>query len=125
MRAILFDATGVLCVGDGPNVAVFDFIESVRNRYTIGMLTNLSSDAVEHFVGPLYMDYFDVILTPDKLGSMKPSRESFERACDIMSIEPSEILFIDDTESNIQSASDIGIQTLKYTGQDLMKAIST
>lgn len=56
---------------------------------------------------------------------LKPDRAIYERVVSEVGLQPSEIMFIDDSMSNIEAASALGIKALHYTqGSDLKALIN-
>ena len=53
-----------------------------------------------------------------QLKTQKPGKEFFRKAIEGIGLDPSEMLLIDDSTANLQSAGELGIQTLQYF-QDL------
>lgn len=56
--------------------------------------------------------YFDGVVTSFEAKSMKPDSRIFEYACRKLNITPSETLFIDDSQSNLDTAAALGFDTL-------------
>ena len=63
------------------------------------------------------MNYFDGRIISSDIGIRKPSREFFEYMLEILGYAPEEILLIDDQDINIQSASKLGIVSIKYENE--------
>lgn len=51
-------------------------------------------------------------------GFVKPSKESFENLLDVINIDPSEIIYFDDSQENIEVARSFGIQGYIYEDVD-------
>ena len=65
-----------------------------------------------------------------KVGVMKPNREIYAAAFrfaqdSVPGIEPSEVLFIDDLEENVQGAKDFGFQSVQYSFDEHEKLLDT
>lgn len=56
-------------------------------------------------------DYFDGMVTSFEAGIMKPDEKIFTFACDKFGIKPSETLFLDDSQANLDAAAKIGFAT--------------
>ena len=59
-------------------------------------------------------DIFDTFFTSCWLGVLKPSRQIYERALGMSQAEPSEAVFIDDREHNLETARGLGMHTILY-----------
>ena len=57
-------------------------------------------------------DYFDGMLPSFEAGVQKPSPRIFEIACKLFDIKPEHTLFIDDSQTNLDTAADLGFHTL-------------
>ena len=68
--------------------------------------------------------YFDSLYLSYKLGVMKPNKKIFQYIIDNEKIQPSESLFIDDGERNINAARLLGFKTLcPINGEDWTKEL--
>jgi putative hydrolase of the HAD superfamily len=65
---------------------------------------------------------FDPIVLSWKVGSSKPQGRIFEVLIETLSMDPSEILLIDDVAANITAAKDLGLQGLLFTDAETLKA---
>ena len=50
-----------------------------------------------------------------QMGSMKPSRECFDDAVRTIGCEPGEIVFLDDSQTNVDAARDRGLRAFRVT----------
>lgn len=58
---------------------------------------------------------FDVIVESSKAGCRKPDPRFYEIACELLDIEPSEAVFLDDLGINLKPAKAMGMTTIKVT----------
>lgn len=56
-----------------------------------------------------------------RTGKLKPDRAAFEQVIAYYDCEPDQILFLDDTPSNIAAASRLGLHTRLVAGQDSLR----
>ena len=61
------------------------------------------------------MEHFDVIVESSKAGCRKPDPRFYEIACELLGIEPSEAVFLDDLGINLKPARAMGMTTIKVT----------
>ena len=61
---------------------------------------------------------FDAVLEAAKMGELKPAVRSFERAAEAVGVSPSECLFVDDLQSNLDGARRAGMHTLLFDVTD-------
>lgn len=59
------------------------------------------------------MDRFDVIVESSKVGIRKPETRFYELACDLLGVQPSECVFLDDLGVNLKPAAAMGMRTIK------------
>lgn len=67
------------------------------------------------------LDLFDVIVESSKVGVRKPDPRFYEMACELLEIEPSEAVFLDDLGVNLKPARAMGMTTIKV--QDPAEAL--
>jgi putative hydrolase of the HAD superfamily len=65
---------------------------------------------------------FDPIVLSWKVGSSKPQGRIFEVLIETLSMDPSEILLIDDVAANITAARELGLQGLLFTDAESLRA---
>ena len=64
------------------------------------------------------LEYFDVVVESSQAGHRKPDPEFYRIACDLLGIEPSEAVFLDDLGINLKPARAMGMQTVKVADPD-------
>lgn len=65
------------------------------------------------------MKLFDVIVESSQVGVRKPEPEFYRIACDLLSIEPHEAVFLDDLGVNLKPAKAMGMTTIKVVDPDV------
>jgi HAD superfamily hydrolase (TIGR01549 family) len=55
------------------------------------------------------MDYFDIIVTGDDVTNHKPSAEGIRKVVNMFALEPTEVLMVGDSVSDIKAARDAGV----------------
>lgn len=100
---------------DGIPVRRLADLRGLRKRFRLFMLSNTNpimwdTEIKRQFEGEGLRidDYFDGIVTSFQAKSMKPSAEIFRYAERHLGIEPSETLFLDDSEANCEAARRLG-----------------
>jgi putative hydrolase of the HAD superfamily len=61
---------------------------------------------------------FDHIVESSKVGCRKPEPRFYEIACELVGVEPSECVFLDDLGINLKPAAAMGMTTIKVTAAD-------
>ncbi|MBX5327519.1 MAG: HAD family hydrolase [Candidatus Bathyarchaeia archaeon] len=90
-------------------------IELKRRGIKMGIITNgLQSDLAKLLAKTgLNTNAFDIIITVDPIGFMKPEREIFHHALEKIQVLPKEALFVGDTiEYDYKGAKNAGLQAL-------------
>ncbi len=99
-----------------------EMVEAVRRcgeRLKTGLLTNnVVSMRAEEMSGAsdphaAVLGLFDVIVESSRVGTRKPDPAFYEHACALLSIEPSEAVFLDDLGVNLKPAKAMGMRTIK------------
>lgn len=66
----------------------------------------------------LIMERFDAIVESSKVGVRKPEPRFYEIACDMLSVSPTECVFLDDLGINLKPAAAMGMRTIKVVHAD-------
>lgn len=98
---------------------IIAIVEQLRMQgYQVGILSDQTHwldelDERDHF-----FDKFDYIFNSYKLGKGKREPVLFTEVTRQLDLSPEQILFIDDSKSNIQRAREAGWQTIHYLSKD-------
>lgn len=94
-----------------------DFYWELKNAgYSIYILSNFSAEGIMH-VRARY-DFFqaaDGIVISSDVRMVKPEFDIFYHIRDTYGLNPAETVFIDDSKANIDTAREIGFQTILFT----------
>lgn len=80
------------------------FATSKRRKYSEMILEHLG-----------VLDYFMVRIGPDDVSKPKPDAEAVLKACELLSVTPSQMLFIGDTHFDVLAARNAGVRCLCVT----------
>ena len=104
------------------NQPIFDLIVSnLKASYKIGLLSNANKGVVERKIPKDLLQLFDIIVISGEVGFVKPDPKIFKLSADELGIELEEMVFIDDLSVYVNSAKELGINTIHYTGFDNFK----
>jgi putative hydrolase of the HAD superfamily len=96
---------------------VLGFVREVRQAgRPVGLATNSTSDLRDDLVRFDIEHEFDTVISSAELGIHKPSREFFVAACAAVGTSAEMVLFVDDTDRNVQGARAAGLSAMRYTG---------
>ncbi|MGH7157041.1 MAG: HAD family hydrolase [Candidatus Saccharimonadales bacterium] len=105
------------------NQLLFDYIrDRIKPKYKLGILSNIAMPDWfrEHF-SEQELSLFDDILLSSEVGMVKPEPEIFRLSAKRLKVEPSECVFIDDREPNIEVAKSLGMEGIFYQDFQQMK----
>jgi putative hydrolase of the HAD superfamily len=99
-----------------PNAAVLELISSLRvSGLTISLASNQQRHRAGYMINHLgYERLFDHLFFSYDLGHKKPSKEYFIASLSRLEMEPSEVLFIDDHQANVDSALGVGLNSERF-----------
>ena len=93
-----------------------------KKGYRVLILSNLSSKTVYECHRCLhFMNYVDGGILSFMEGVIKPEREIYDRLIERYFIEPSEAVFIDDTQRNIDMALKVGLHGIVFENYEQAK----
>jgi putative hydrolase of the HAD superfamily len=110
------DVLGLLTGDVRPEmVAALDAVKSAGLK--VACLTNNVVEDASSRSAELAAVYarFEVVVESSKVGVRKPEPRFYEIACELLAVEPSECVFLDDLGINLKPAAAMGIQTIKVT----------
>ncbi|MCU1502275.1 MAG: putative hydrolase [Ilumatobacteraceae bacterium] len=96
-------------------VALLDELKA--SGYRLACLTNNiggqhSSNERSETIAAI-MARFDVVVESSKIGVRKPEVQFYETACNLLGVDPSECVFLDDLGVNLKPAAEMGMTTIK------------
>jgi len=126
IQVIAIDLNGVLFPTPRQiNHTVMKFVEECKDfGYRLVIASNASKGSFEWRNGKYnIMRIFDGRIISSDIGMRKPSKEFFKYMIDVLGFNSNEILFIDDSARNIESAESLGIKCMKYKGEKTLDKI--
>ena len=100
------------------NDQVINIAKSLKKQgYKIGYLSNTEIPALDFFNKQNY-DFLDVSVFSCLEGYIKPEKEIYEIILNRLGVQPEEVIFIDDKETNIEGGKKLGINTILFTNAD-------
>jgi putative hydrolase of the HAD superfamily len=130
-----FRATMARQVGIGPadwsrvikntellNIELLAYIEQLRATYKTAILSNANKGVLDRIIGEEWLQKnFDEIVVSAEVGIAKPDERIYQLVIDRLGVAPEECLYIDDRESFLVPASQLGMSTLLYENFDTVK----
>lgn len=98
------------------NKDLLDYSQTLRPRYKVGLLSNISKETLGSYFTPAERErYFDDVVASSEVGMIKPHPEIFELACQRLGVDTSESIMIDDSAYNCDGARSVGMRAVVYT----------
>lgn len=97
-----------------PNHEMIDAAKRIREHYKVGLLTN----NVKEWGGwrDLYpTDLFQVVIDSSEVGIRKPDPAIYRLACERLGVAPGRAAFVDDIETNVEGAREVGLTAIRFT----------
>ena len=99
-----------------------EIINQLKNNYQVVLMNNEGSEWNDFRIKEFHLDkIFDKLLSSCIIGEKKPDKNYFKKALKILKIRPEEFLFIDNTLKNVESAKELGIQTIWFKNPAQLK----
>jgi len=104
------------------NQEMIELIKTLRkNGHKIGMLSNNSTKVNEKIKKDGIDKFFDVILISEDIGYMKPDPKVFEIFLEKLDVKSEELVFIDDTDINLNTADNVGFTPILFKNIEDLK----
>ena len=110
------DAREVMaCLSGEIRQEMVEAIRRCKERLLTGLITNNVASMSDEPVNMMTMvdGLFDVVVESSKTGIRKPDPRIYQMACDLLEVEPSEVVFLDDLGINLKPAAAMGMTTIK------------
>jgi putative hydrolase of the HAD superfamily len=101
---------------------VVEMLGRMKGRYNLGLISNTNAIHVEHMLGRYdFLSQFDQRWWSNEAGVRKPNPEIFHMALAHFGVQPSESVFIDDLQENVEGAKRLGIHAIQFKDVDTLK----
>mgnify|MGYP001047147050 CR=1 FL=1 len=113
------DFQRVFWSGDSIDNQLISFIMKLKPDYKIGLLSNAWSDARQTFTEKFdIMRLFDQSIISAEIGLSKPDPAIYHAMLEMLGVSPSEAIFVDDLQENIDAANRLGITGVRFITAD-------
>ncbi|MFZ0521855.1 MAG: HAD family phosphatase [Candidatus Acidiferrales bacterium] len=90
--------------------------------FKTAILSNMPSDMVSHIRKNFaWVNHFDHHIFSAEVRSIKPEPAIYQHCLDALAVQPSEALFIDDRDVNLQEARAAGIRTIRFDSVEQLR----
>lgn len=101
--------------GDFLDNDLYSFAISLKEKYTLGLLSNAWSGARDLLTRKFgFLDIFDVSIFSAEIKMAKPDPKFYYWILDKLELKPQESIFVDDFIENITAAKEIGLRTVHF-----------
>ncbi len=101
------------------NLDVVELIKVLKTAgYKIGLLSNYNSGLHQMLEEQKIDNYFDVVGISSEMGVMKPNVEAFSSFCNMLNVQPDELVYIDDTPKSLETSGDVGYTPILFQNFD-------
>lgn len=98
------------------NTDVINLIDQLRqSNYKVGLLSNNTKQNGDLIRATGLDSHFDTFLISAEIGFQKPDPKAFEVLYNDLSVQPKELVFIDDSSKSLESATDIGYVPILFS----------
>ncbi len=101
------------------NAELIDYLKSVKEKFKLFIFTSESIQNDSAIINDLNK-VFDKIYSAKEIGLSKKDINSYKHIVSDLNLNPSEILFIDDSEENIRTAEKTGILVFCYQSNEAL-----
>ena len=93
-----------------------DLIRQLRSTTTrLFVLSNMHLASIAYLEQQYKIwEMFDGIVISSRIQKVKPEIQIYEHLLNLYQLNPSETIFIDDMQENLEAASSVGIQTIRF-----------
>jgi putative hydrolase of the HAD superfamily len=103
-----------------------DTLLKMKKNYSLYLFSNTSFIHFDYIYNNYsFMKLFDEFFLSYELKCMKPDEEIYKKVIEKIKISPSEIIFVDDMEANIEAAIKTGMNGIVFKGEeDLLRKLA-
>lgn len=101
-----------------------EILQVLKPNYTLAFFSNTNELHLPRLLKELALaEYFHHTFASYDIGYFKPDESGFAFVCDAMQVSPSEVLFIDDNQINVDGARRAGLRAEQAHGIDAVSAV--
>lgn len=88
------------------------------------LFSNTNSLHKKRFFQESVFSLFDSAVYSDEVGEMKPGKGMYEYAVNVLKLNPSRTLYVDDLEENVEAGRRFGFRALRFLPDDPMRSLA-
>lgn len=111
--------------GHSRNQTLIDYSQTLRPRYRVGMLSNISRDGIDRYLpAEERTQLFDAVVLSGDIGLTKPHPQVFQAIADALGVAPGDCVMIDDLAANCAGADAAGMRAIQFhTNQQAIRQL--
>lgn len=100
-------------VNVSPRKGIIEAIESLGEKYILAIASSGIRESVISVLERLNIkDKFSLIVTAEDVARVKPFPDIYEKSCDLLGLDKTECVAIEDSETGVESAKEAGIKCI-------------
>ncbi len=104
------------------NLGVYNLARKLKNNYKVMLLSNINILHHEYIKEKFsLLDSFHNIVTSYELGISKPDHLIYQKALEILRVQPGDVFYTDDRQELVESARGLGIKGFVFKGLKQLK----
>jgi putative hydrolase of the HAD superfamily len=105
------------------NEEMIEYIQSIRDKVNLALLSNMTFDTLKEICNKYWFDFFKIKILSFEKRVVKPDLKIYDICLKELNIEANQVLFIDDSEENVKTAQQMGMNVIKFNDCKSMKNI--
>jgi len=106
--------------------AMVEALKTCKAHFKVGCITNnmktgldasMTTDPTKVKATALILPLFDAVIESSKVGVRKPDPKIYQMMCELLSVEPSQCVYLDDLGINCKPAAALGMTAIKVSGE--------
>lgn len=100
--------------GDIVDVAILEYLRSLRPRFQTGLISNAWSGMREYLVRKKMDNAFDHLVISAEVGVAKPDAKIYQLALEQAQVKAGEAVFVDDVQANVEACEAVGMKGVLF-----------
>jgi putative hydrolase of the HAD superfamily len=105
------------------NEVMIRWLQQIHSAgFKTAILSNMPSDMVSHLRNNFaWINHFDHHIFSAEVRSIKPEPAIYQHCIEALGVQPSEALFIDDRDANLEQARAVGIRSIRFQSVEQLR----
>lgn len=107
---------------NAPNSQLFEWIQTLKSHYKLGILSNAGENALEKLLGADNVTLFDATVLSYEVGAVKPDAQMYEAIAEKLGVVAKECVFVDDQVLYCEGAKNVGMEIIPYKNNNQLRS---